>query len=90
MDLTGTTSWSCRRCGAASIGTPPDHGLCDECISGLETLAQAAQPDVGACPLCGGPICGDCGQRMTLYIPIPHEEYAALQQHLKEASGDGG
>ena len=27
MDLI-TTSWTCRRCGAPHIGTPPEHGLC--------------------------------------------------------------
>jgi hypothetical protein len=89
MDLI-SSSWSCRRCGAAFIGTQPEHGLCDDCITGLETLAHATQPDAHTCPLCGGPICGDCGQRMTLYIPLPATEYAALQQRLKEVSSDGG
>jgi hypothetical protein len=60
MSLT-STSWCCYRCGAAFTGTPPEHGLCDECITGLETLAQAARPGAHTCPLCGGPICGDCG-----------------------------
>jgi len=27
-----STSWSCDRCGAAFISTPPDTGLCDDCI----------------------------------------------------------
>jgi len=27
-----STRWSCARCGAAYIGTPPDTGLCDDCI----------------------------------------------------------
>lgn len=31
MDLI-STSWSCERCGAAFISTPPDTGLCDDCI----------------------------------------------------------
>lgn len=26
-----STSWSCARCGAAYISTPPDSGLCDDC-----------------------------------------------------------
>jgi len=26
-----STSWSCARCGAAFISTPPDSGLCDDC-----------------------------------------------------------
>ncbi len=30
MDLI-STSWSCARCGAAFISTPPDSGLCDDC-----------------------------------------------------------
>jgi hypothetical protein len=89
MSLT-STSWSCYRCGAAFTGTPPEHGLCEDCITGLETRAHAVQPDAHTCPLCGGQICGDCGQRMTLYIPLPATQYAALQHHLKEASSDGG
>ena len=60
-----------------------------EGVTGLEALAQAAQPCAHTCPLCGGPICGDCGQRMTLYIPLPATQYAALQQHLTEAKSDG-
>ena len=31
-----STSWSCARCGAAFIGTPPEHGLCDQCLADLE------------------------------------------------------
>jgi hypothetical protein len=26
-----STSWSCARCGAAYISTPPEDGLCDDC-----------------------------------------------------------
>ena len=26
-----STSWSCARCGAAYISTPPENGLCDDC-----------------------------------------------------------
>ena len=26
-----STSWSCARCGAAYIGTPPDTGICNDC-----------------------------------------------------------
>jgi hypothetical protein len=51
---------------------------------------MSASADGHACPLCGGPICGDCGQRMTLYIPLPAQEYAALQQYLGKVSSDGG
>ena len=31
-----STSWSCQRCGAAFISTPPEHGLCDQCLTELE------------------------------------------------------
>ena len=31
MDLI-STRWSCGRCGAAYISTPPDTGICDDCI----------------------------------------------------------
>jgi hypothetical protein len=26
-----STSWSCARCGAAYIGSPPDSGICNDC-----------------------------------------------------------
>ncbi len=52
-----STSWSCLRCGAAFISTPPDHGLCDQCIADLEALARLAVPAPQPCPACGGPVC---------------------------------
>ena len=39
MNLIGT-SWSCQRCGAAFISTPPEHGLCGQCLADLEALAE--------------------------------------------------
>jgi hypothetical protein len=50
-----STSWSCVRCGAAFISTPPEHGLCDQCLADLEMLAQLAPIANQPCPLCGGP-----------------------------------
>ena len=38
-----STSWSCARCGAAFISTPPENGLCDQCISDLEALTRLAR-----------------------------------------------
>src|SRR5215472_4018622 len=67
-----STSWSCQRCGAAYISTPPEHGLCDQCIDDLETLAQAALSESVSCPSCGGPVCPDCGDAMaTVLVPVP-------------------
>ena len=62
-----STSWSCQRCGAGFISTPPEHGLCDDCL-GLASNQHLAAP---SCPSCGGPICPDCGQRMVLAVPVP-------------------
>ena len=39
-----STSWSCQRCGAAFISTPPEHGLCDQCLIELE-LSRPAGTD---------------------------------------------
>jgi len=61
-----STSWSCWRCGAAFISTPPEHGLCDDCLA-----LAGAQLVAPSCPCCGGPICPDCGQRMVLAVPVP-------------------
>ena len=66
-----STSWSCQRCGAAFISTPPEHGLCDQCLADLEALARLAPIAAQPCPACGGPVCADCGQRIALAVPVP-------------------
>ena len=81
-----STSWSCVRCGAAYISTPPETGLCDQCIADLEALAAiqaftAPQP----CPACGGPVCADCGRALLLLVPG-----FDLAEHVQEANRDGG
>jgi DNA-directed RNA polymerase subunit RPC12/RpoP len=64
-----STSWSCTRCGAAFISTPPEHGLCDQCLDDLEALLQLAPIASQPCPACGGPVCADCGKAMITLIP---------------------
>jgi hypothetical protein len=67
-----STSWSCQRCGAAYISTPPVHGLCDQCLDDLEAVAQASLSESVSCPSCGGPVCPDCGDAMaTVLVPVP-------------------
>ena len=67
-----STSWSCQRCGAAYISTPPGHGLCGQCIEDLEALAQASLSESVSCPSGGGPVCPDCGDAMaTVLVPVP-------------------
>jgi hypothetical protein len=67
-----STSWSCQRCGAAYISTPPEHGLCDQCLDDLEALAPASLSESVSCPSCGGPVCPDCGDAMaTVLVPMP-------------------
>jgi len=82
-----STSWSCTRCGAAFISTPPDHGLCDQCIADLEALARLAVLAPRPCPACGGPVCADCGQALIVLTPIG---LAGLTEPAGEVSGDGG
>ena len=82
MNLT-STSWSCVRCGAAFIGTPPEDRLCDQCISDLETLTRLAPIANHPCPTCGGPVCADCGKSLILLT-------AALGLTDQEVTGDGG
>ena len=75
-----STSWSCQRCGAAFISTPPEHGLCDHCLAELELSFRLAPIAHRPCPLCGGPVCADCGKALIVLAPIgPDEEV-----------GDGG
>jgi hypothetical protein len=81
-----STSWSCRRCGAAFISTPPEHGLCDQCLADLELLARLAPIANQPCPLCGGPVCADCGKALVTLLPV----LGASPEADQELSGDGG
>ncbi len=84
--------WSCQRCGEAFIGTPPDYGLCDQCLRDLQAAALAAQPPSVTCPQCGGPVCPDCGDAMTLLVPVPAPLQpipAAYRRTTREVNGDG-
>jgi hypothetical protein len=66
-----STSWSCACCGAAFISTPPDHGLCDQCLADLEALARLLAPAASQpCPMCGGPVCADCGKALIELNPL--------------------
>jgi hypothetical protein len=88
MNLT-STPWACARCGAGFDSTPPEHGLCDDCVTILE--AQIIAPD---CPTCGGPVCADCGQRIALAVPIPwpmtiHVLSPQFTETAEGVTGDG-
>ena len=90
MKLTSTL-WCCQRCGAGFICTPPEHGLCDQCLRDLETLARAAMPDGPTCMECGGPVCPDCGEAVAVIVPVPTPLVPAIYRgHPKEVNGDGG
>jgi hypothetical protein len=78
-----STSWSCQQCGATCISTPPDHGLCDQCIADLQALAQASLPETVTCPSCGGPVCPDCGDAMiTVLVPVPVPAPASVTEQV--------
>jgi hypothetical protein len=78
-----STSWSCQRCGAAYISTPPEHGLCGQCIEDLEALAQASLSESVSCPSCGGPVCPDCGDAMaTVLVPVPIPAPASITEQV--------
>ena len=52
-------SWSCPSCGTRFISTPPEHRLCRDCLSQLESLGYEPAPgalydDLPPCPDCGG------------------------------------
>ncbi len=66
-----STSWACARCGAAFIGAPPEHGLCAQCLADLDALARLATVAKQPCPLCGGPVCADCGKALITLLPPP-------------------
>ena len=82
-----STSWSCARCGAAFISTPPEHGLCDQCLADLEAFARFAPMAAEPCPTCGGPVCADCGKALIVLTP---DGLAWLTEPAGEVDGDGG
>jgi hypothetical protein len=81
-----STSWSCARCGAAFISTPPEHGLCDQCLDDLEALLQLAPIASQPCPTCGGPVCADCGKALITLIPPG----SGPGEPAREGNSDGG
>jgi DNA-directed RNA polymerase subunit RPC12/RpoP len=81
-----STSWSCQRCGAAFISTPPESGLCDQCLDELEALARLAPITNQPRPLCGGPVCADCGKALVTLLPVP----GTSPGRDGEVSGDDG
>ena len=80
-----STSWSCARCGAAFISTPPEHRLCDQCLADLEAIARLAPIANQPCPMCGGPVCADCGKALVVLLPA---EAGGLAAPAGEVSGD--
>ena len=85
MDLI-SASWSCARCGAAFTGTPPEHGLCGQCLADRDTLTRLAPVASQPCPMCGGPVCADCGKALITLLPIPPG--LAKPAKNKKVSGD--
>jgi DNA-directed RNA polymerase subunit RPC12/RpoP len=88
MNLT-STSWSCARCGAAFIGAPPEHGLCEQCLADLDALARLATVAEQPCPMCGGPVCADCGKALLTLLPASRVP-PGLAKPAREVSGDDG
>jgi hypothetical protein len=88
MDLI-STSWSCARCRAAFTGSPPDHGLCDQCLADLAAIARLAPIANQPCPLCGGPVCADCGKALVALVPVPPipPGFARPAQEVKRDDG---
>ena len=84
---TFSTSWSCQRCGAAFISTPPEHGLCGQCLADLEAITRLAPIAHQPCPMCGGPVCADCGKALVVLLPTAPGGLAAP---AGEVSGDDG
>lgn len=87
MNLT-STAWSCARCGAAFIGTPPEHGLCDQCTADLDALARLAPVASQPCPACGGPVCADCGQALITLLPSPPIPPGLAKKPAKKVNSD--
>jgi hypothetical protein len=85
-------AWTCQRCGGGFISTPPELGLCDQCLRDLETLARASQPPGPTCMECGGPVCPDCGEAVPLVIAVSALPLVLtpLEIPRREVNGDGG
>jgi hypothetical protein len=78
------TSWRCQQCGGTFLCDPPEHRLCDQCLARLAALARTCSPHTATCSSCGGPLCPDCGQAMTvlLTVTVPAPNPAAGQIDL--------
>ena len=48
MDLI-STAWSCARCGAGFISTPPSHGLCGQCSIDPQTDTPTTAANATPC-----------------------------------------
>src|SRR5262249_16385364 len=78
-----STSWSCQRCGAAYISTPPEHGLCGQCTEDLEALAQASLSQSVSSPSGGGPVGPAGGDAMpTVRAPMPAPPPASITEQV--------
>jgi hypothetical protein len=55
-------------------------------MADLELLARLAPIANQPCPLCGGPVCADCGKALVTLIPLP----ATSSGRDGEVSSDGG
>lgn len=60
-------SWTCPSCGARFTGAPPEHRLCADCLSQLESAGY--EPAPGA-PYDDLPPCPDCGGQMVEVVSI--------------------
>ena len=82
-----STSWSCARCGAAFICTPPEHGLCDECLADLDALARLAPIAEPALPTVRWPGLRRLRQALIALTPCPARTPC---KPAEEVTGDDG
>ena len=48
-----------------------DQKRIDQCLADLDALARLAPIANQPCPLCGGPVCADCGKALVTLLPVP-------------------
>ena len=83
-----STSWSCARCGAAFISTPPEHGLCDQCLADLDALARPRTRSPTSPARCAAGRCAPTAAKPSSSSCPPRLD--GLAEPAGEVSGDDG
>ncbi len=79
------------RCGAAFIGAPPEHGLCDQCLADLDTPRPASPGRQTSPARCAAARSAPTAAKPLLtLLPAPPDPALVLAKPAEEVTGDDG